>query len=135
MPPATLADMTESTIGTTAAARQALGRYGEDVAARHLVEQGLVLLERNWRCDEGEIDLVLRDGPTLVVCEVKTRTSLEVGTPHEAITDAKLVRLKRLGERWAAARGVRPDGTRVDLVAVLRPRRGPAVIDHVAGLF
>jgi putative endonuclease len=135
--------MTESTAGstagsatrtTTAAARQALGRYGEDVAARHLVEQGLVLLERNWRCDEGEIDLVLREGPTLVVCEVKTRTSLEVGTPHEAITDAKLARLKRLGERWATERGVRPDGTRVDLVAVLRRRRGPAVVDHVAGL-
>ncbi|WP_322938310.1 YraN family protein [Nocardioides bizhenqiangii] len=124
--------MTDTT--TTAAARQALGRYGEDVAARHLVDQGLVLLERNWRCDEGEIDLVLRDGPTLVVCEVKTRTSPEAGTPHEAITDAKLARLKRLGERWATDRGVRPDGTRVDLVAVLRPRRGPAVVDHVAGL-
>ena len=120
---------------TTAAARQALGAYGEGVAARHLVERGLVLLERNWRCDEGEIDLVLRDGATLVVCEVKTRTSLEAGTPHEAITDAKLARLKRLGERWATERGVRPDGTRVDLVAILRPRRGPAVVDHVAGLF
>jgi len=123
--------MTET---TTAQARQALGAYGEDVAARHLVEQGLVLLERNWRCDEGEIDLVLRDGVTLVVCEVKTRTSLQAGTPHEAITDAKLARLKRLGERWAVERGVRPDGTRVDLVAVLRPRRGPAIIDHVRGL-
>jgi putative endonuclease len=129
--------MTESTTHTTAsaAARQALGRYGEAVAARHLVEQGLVVLERNWRCDEGEIDLVLREGPTLVVCEVKTRTSLEAGTPHEAITEAKLARLKRLGERWAAERGVRPDDTRVDLVAVLRPRRGPAVVDHVAGLY
>lgn len=127
--------MTESTTGTTTAqARQALGAYGEDVAARHLVEQGLVLLERNWRCDEGEIDLVLRDGVTLVVCEVKTRTSLQAGTPHEAITDAKLARLKRLGERWAAERRVRPDGTRVDLVAVLRPRRGPAIVDHVRGL-
>jgi putative endonuclease len=124
--------MTET---TTAEARQALGAYGEGVAARHLVEQGLVLLERNWRCDEGEIDLVLRDGATLVVCEVKTRTSLRSGTPHEAITDAKLARLKRLGERWALERGVRPDGTRVDLVAVLRPRRGPAVVDHVAGLY
>ncbi len=126
--------MTATTGTTTAQARQALGAYGEDVAARHLVEQGLVLLERNWRCDEGEIDLVLRDGATLVVCEVKTRTSLEAGTPHEAITDAKLARLKRLGERWATDRGVRPDGTRVDLVAVLRPRRGPAIVDHVAGL-
>jgi putative endonuclease len=121
--------------GTSAAARQALGRYGEDVAARYLIDQGLVVLERNWRCDEGEIDLVLRHGTTLVVCEVKTRTSLEAGTPHEAITDAKLARLKRLGERWAAERGVRPDGIRVDLVALLRPLRGPAVVEHVPGLF
>jgi putative endonuclease len=124
--------MTET---TTAAARQALGAYGESVAARHLLAQGLVLLERNWRCDEGEIDLVLRDGATLVVCEVKTRSSNRVGTPHEAITDAKLARLKRLAERWSEERGVRPDGIRVDLVAVQRPRRGPAVVDHVAGLY
>jgi len=120
---------------TTAAARQALGAYGEDVAARHLLGLGMVLLERNWRCDEGEIDLVLRDGATLVVCEVKTRSSDRAGTPHEAITDAKLARLKRLGERWAQERQVRPDGFRVDLVAVLRPRRGAALVDHVAGLY
>ena len=119
---------------TTAKAKRALGDYGEDVAARFLVEKGLVLLERNWRCPEGEVDLLLRDGQTLVVCEVKTRTSLAAGTPHEAITDEKLARLKRLGERWAVERGVRPDGTRIDLVAVLRPRRGPAIVDHVPGL-
>ena len=55
--------------------------YGERLAARHLVEQGLVVLDRNWRCDAGEIDLVLRDGAVLVVCEVKTRTSDACGTP------------------------------------------------------
>lgn len=119
---------------TTAQARKAIGAYGEEVAARRLSEQGMCALERNWRCPEGEIDIVLRDGATLVVCEVKTRTSLEAGTPHEAITDAKLDRLRRLGERWAAERGIRPDGIRVDLVAVLRPRRGPAVVEHVRGL-
>jgi len=119
---------------TTAQARQAIGAYGEEVAARHLRELGMVVLERNWRCAEGEIDIVLREGSTLVVCEVKTRTSLAAGSPHEAITDAKLGRLRRLGERWAAQRGIRPDGIRVDLVAVLRPQRGPAVVDHVRGL-
>lgn len=119
---------------TTAQARQAIGAYGEEVAARHLVDLGMVVLERNWRCADGEIDVVLRDGATLVVCEVKTRTSLVAGTPHEAITDAKLDRLKRLGERWAADHGIRPDGIRVDLVAVIRPRRGAAQVEHVAGL-
>lgn len=119
---------------TTAQARQAIGAYGEEVAARHLREQGMSVLERNWRCPEGEVDIVLRDGATLVVCEVKTRTSLRAGTPHEAISDVKLDRLKRLGERWAAERGIRPDGIRVDLVAVVRPRRGPALVEHVPGL-
>ncbi len=56
------------------------------------------------------------------------------GLPHEAITDAKLDRLRRLGERWAAARGVRPPDTRIDLVAVMRPRQGAAVVDHVRGI-
>jgi putative endonuclease len=119
---------------TTAQARQAIGAYGEEVAARHLRERGMSVLERNWRCPEGEVDIVLRDGATLVVCEVKTRTSLRAGTPHEAISDVKLDRLKRLGERWAAERGIRPDGIRVDLVAVVRPRRGPALVEHVPGL-
>lgn len=134
--------MTETTTDTTgpahqpatAEARMALGRYGEDVAARFLRELGMVVLDRNWRCDEGELDLVLRDGEVLVVCEVKTRTTLLAGTPHEAITRDKLDRLKRLGERWAQQRGLRPPDTRIDLVAVLRPRRGPAVVDHVRGL-
>jgi len=104
------------------------------VALRHLTERGLVLLERNWRCPEGEVDILLRDRSTLVVCEVKTRTSLVAGAPHEAITDVKLDRLRRLGERWMLEHGVQPDGIRVDLVAVLLPRRGAAVVEHVPGL-
>ena len=113
---------------------QAMGRYGEELAARHLTGAGMALLDRNWRCREGEIDLVLRDGDALVVCEVKTRTDEGHGSPHEAITPAKLERLQRLGERWAQAHGVRPPETRVDLVAVLRPLRGRSVLEHVRGL-
>ena len=112
----------------------ALGAYGERLAARHLVQQGLVVLDRNWRCPAGEIDLVLRDGDVLVVCEVKTRTSAACGSPHEAITPAKLERLKRLALLWAEEHGVRPVETRIDLVAVDRPRRGPSTVDHVRGL-
>lgn len=114
--------------------RDALGRYGEDLAARHLVEFGLVVLDRNWRCPAGEIDLVLRDGDVLVVCEVKTRSSDVCGSPHEAITPAKLDRLQRLGLLWAEAHHVRPAEMRIDLVAVHRPRRGPSSVEHVRGL-
>ena len=119
---------------TTSARRQALGAYGEDVAARFLTTAGMVLLDRNWRCREGEIDLVLREGQVLVVCEVKTRTSDLCGTPHEAITGAKLERLQRLGQAWMLAHEVLAEDTRVDLVAVLRPARGPAQVDHVKGI-
>jgi putative endonuclease len=118
----------------SARVKQALGAYGESVAARHLVGQGMVLLERNWRCEAGEIDLVLRDGQVLVVCEVKTRSSTAYGTPHEAITDAKLDRLRRLAMCWQCERGLAVPDVRIDLVAVLRPRRGPVAVDHVRGL-
>ena len=121
--------------GTTTAGRnQALGAYGETVAARHLVGQGMAVLDRNWRCDEGELDLVLRDGDVLVVCEVKTRTSLEHGSPHEAVTPEKLSRLVRLGVRWAEVHDVRPQEIRIDLVAVLRPRKGQTLVEHVRGM-
>ena len=112
----------------------ALGAYGERLAARHLTEQGLVVLDRNWRCDAGEIDLVLRDGPVLVVCEVKTRVSDSCGTPHEAITADKLERLQRLALLWAETHGVAPAETRIDLVAVYHRSRGAALVEHVPGL-
>lgn len=121
--------------GTTGAAiRQALGAYGESLAARHLVAQGMVLLDRNWRCDAGEIDLVLRDGDVLVVCEVKTRSSVRCGSPHEAVTDIKVARLRRLAARWLAEHGVHPRDVRIDMVAILRPRRGASLVEHVRGL-
>jgi putative endonuclease len=111
-----------------------LGRYGEALAARHLTERGMVLLDRNWRCVAGEADLVLRDGETLVVCEVKTRTSHDHGSPHEAVTPEKLSRLRRIAQAWVACHAATPVGVRIDLVAVLRPRKGASVVEHVRGL-
>lgn len=117
-----------------AAIKQALGAYGETLAARHLTGQGMVLLDRNWRCEAGEIDLVLRDGDVLVVCEVKTRSSVRCGTPHEAVTDIKVARLRRLAVRWVEERGVAVRDIRIDLVGIVRPRRGASLLDHVRGI-
>jgi putative endonuclease len=113
---------------------QALGAYGELLAARYLTSQGMVLLDHNWRCPQGEIDLVLRERRTLVICEVKTRTSNDYGTPHEAIDEAKVDRLRRLAASWLRVHAARPDDIRLDLVAVIRPRSGATEIDHVRGL-
>lgn len=115
-------------------AKDALGRYGEDVAARHLAASGLVLLARNWRCPEGEIDIVARDGDVLVVCEVKTRRDISHGTPVEAVTPKKAERLRVLAVRWMAAHAARPRAVRFDVVAVLAAGRGPAVVDHRRGV-
>lgn len=113
---------------------QGLGAYGESLAARHLVAQGMVVLDRNWRCEQGEIDLVLRDGDVLVICEVKTRSSVAYGTPLEAVTQAKAARLRRLAACWLRDHSVRPPDVRFDLVGILRPRSGAATLDHVRGV-
>jgi putative endonuclease len=116
-------------------AKDALGRYGEDVAARHLIQQGIVVLERNWRCPDGELDIVGREGRVLVVCEVKTRRGLAYGSPLEAVTPAKARRLRRLAGRWLAERDARPESVRFDVVSVLQPRRGAARVEHLRGAF
>lgn len=126
--------MTSAAGSAAAATKRALGAYGESLAAHHLVEQGLVLLDRNWRCPAGEIDLVLREGQVLVVCEVKTRSSLACGTPHEAVTATKIVRLQELARRWQLEHDVAAPDVRVDMVCILRPRRGPSTLDHVRGI-
>ena len=111
--------------------RRSLGAYGEAYAARHLAAHGMVVLDRNWRCEAGEIDLVLRDGRVLVVCEVKTRSSTAYGSPLEGVTEQKAARLRRLAARWLEEHPVHPDEVRIDLVGVLVPRRGGSQLEHV----
>ncbi|MEV5882945.1 YraN family protein [Streptomyces sp. NPDC052020] len=117
-------------------ARGALGRYGEDLAARRLSETGMTVLERNWRCGRtGEIDIVARDGDVLVFCEVKTRRGGRFEHPMAAVRPEKAERLRRLAERWIQAHGAAPTGgARIDLVGVVLPERGAPVVEHVRGV-
>ncbi|MBA2698019.1 MAG: YraN family protein [Nocardioidaceae bacterium] len=121
---------------TTHARRKALGDFGERLAARRLNETGYSLLDRNWRCRDGEIDIVALDGDVLVVCEVKTRSTVAFGTPLEAIDPVKAARLHRLGGRWLHAHPqFRPvSRIRVDVIAILRRRRGAADVEHLVGV-
>jgi putative endonuclease len=115
-------------------ATDAVGDYGERVAQRFLVDQGMRVLSRGWRCRQGEIDLVAVDGDCLVVCEVKTRRSVRAGTPLDAVTPAKLLRLRKLAAAWLAEHGGGYPEVRIDVVAVLVPRRGGPRVEHVRGL-
>lgn len=118
----------------TYARNVALGRYGEEIAARHLLEQGMAILARNWTCEYGEADIVARDGDSLVMCEVKTRTGSDYGGPFEAITGHKAVRLRRLAQRWLELHPVHPDCVRIDVVSVVVPARGAPVVERVSGV-
>lgn len=94
------------------------------------------ILDTNWRCADGEIDIVARHGDCLVVCEVKTRRTLRYGSPLEAITWRKAARLRRLAGWWVMAHPEQTRQTRqirVDAIGVLLPYSGPMQIEHVAG--
>jgi putative endonuclease len=100
------------------------------VAARYLTELGMAVVARNWRCRDGEIDIVALDGDVVVVCEVKTRSGTRFEHPLAAVGPVKAERLRRLAGHWAGP------GTdvRVDLVAVVHHGRGAARLDHVRGV-
>ena len=115
-----------------------IGARGEDLAAAELQRQGMTILARNWRCPTGEIDIVateLSDGrQTLVFCEVKCRTGLGFGAPLEAITYAKVRKLRQLAAEWLAATGSAVDRIRIDAIGVVLLPRQPPQLTHIRGI-
>ena len=112
-----------------------LGSRGESIAATYLTDAGLRVLDRNWRCRDGELDIVARDGDALVFCEVKTRRGIGYGHPVEAVTAVKRRRLRTLAQRWLAAHDEHAPELRFDVVGVLvRPDR-PALVTHLRAAF
>ena len=126
--------MTHEETARPVRAKDALGAYGERRAVAHLRAAGMAVLETNWQCRLGELDIVARDGDVLVVVEVKTRSSTRRGHPLEGVTAVKAARLRLLAAAWMAERRVHPEEVRIDLVGVLRPRRGPSLVEHVRGV-
>ena len=114
------------------AARLRLGAVGEERAAAWYRGQGYEVLDRNWRCREGELDLVCARAGTVVFCEVKTRSSLAFGHPAEAVTVAKQRKVRLLAAAWLAtdALAVAPKRLRFDVAAVL-----PASISVIEDAF
>ena len=117
------------------AAKDELGRRGEDEAVRYLEQRGLVVLSRNWRCRDGELDVVAVDGDRLVVCEVKTRSGTRFGEPAEAVTPRKVARIRRLTQAWLAAHHVPWVEVRYDVLAVLIEPGAPVRVHHYQAAF
>lgn len=114
-------------------AKDVLGADGEQWAAEYLTESGMVVLDRNWRCRDGEIDIVAADRDVLVVCEVKTRSGPSFGLPLEAVGAAKVARLHRLGHRYRVAKRAWAP-VRVDLIGILAAQGRPVDLEHLRGV-
>jgi putative endonuclease len=115
-------------------AKDVLGREGEQAAVEYLKSLGFRILDRNWRCTDGEIDIVAAERHTFVVCEVKTRSGTRYGTPLDAVGYAKRRRLRRLAALWLHSHGVRFDRIRIDVIGLLRDGDGGFSIEHVRGV-
>ena len=107
-----------------------LGRRGEDLATHYVKAMGLVVLCRNWRCREGEIDILATDGDMIVVCEVKTRTSDEFGTPADAMNAKKIRHIRDATNRWLREYRIPYVAVRYDLAEVWWPRTGEPQIKY-----
>ncbi len=118
------------------ARKDELGRSGEQLAVDHLTAIGYTILDRNWRCSQGELDIVALDGATTVMVEVKTRSSVAFGHPLDAVTPRKLARLRRLAGAWCDAHagdtGSRGPARliRIDVIGVVSGHDGVS-IDHL----
>jgi putative endonuclease len=114
------------------AAKQALGAFGERLAAAHLEAKGYHILERNYRRREGEIDIVAARGGCLVFVEVRTRRGQERGSAVESVSPAKATRLAALAEAYCQERPDLPPDRRIDVVAVeLSPAGRLLSIQHI----
>jgi putative endonuclease len=100
-------------------ARRAFGQAGEDRAAAWYRARGYEVLARNWRCREGELDLVVRRRRTLVFVEVKARRTDRFGIPAEAVTPTKQQRLRSAARRYLETTDMRPSALRFDVVSIL----------------
>ncbi|MHA3022614.1 YraN family protein [Mycobacterium sp. BMJ-28] len=114
--------------------RAEIGALGEQLAVEHLEALGLRVLERNWRCRYGELDVIAADGSTVVFVEVKTRTSDAFGGVAQAVTPVKVRRLRRLAGVWLAQHPGSWAGVRIDVVGVRIGRTRVPEVAHVQGI-
>lgn len=111
-----------------------VGDFGEQFAADHLSARGVHIIDRNWRCDVGEIDIIGRDDGAVVFYEVKTRRSTRYGSPAEAVTPAKAARLRRLAVRWLSEHPHPGHDIRIDVIALTLSRHGETRVQHLRGV-
>lgn len=115
--------------------RKRLGERGEDAAAAFLERAGMTVVERNWRCSAGEIDIIALEDRTIVLVEVKTRRTVAKGSPEEAVTPAKRRRYARLADAYLQSAGLMEVAVRFDVIALLVVAEDRALLRHHRNAF
>lgn len=117
------------------AAKDDLGRAGEDRAVQHLESRGYLVLDRNWRCAQGELDIVAREGDALCFIEVKTRRGSGFGHPFDAVDERKRRRLWQLAHAWVRAhRDAGARTMRIDVIGIIGPSPATGTLEHLEDL-
>lgn len=113
-----------------------LGARGEQLAVSYLEAHGCTVLSRNWRCREGELDIIVTDGTKVLICEVKTRGGVGFGTPEESISRTKITRIRRAASKWLSEHQVPYHrDVRFDVISIVIPRGGQPQLRHIPGAF
>lgn len=115
--------------------RHELGAAGEAVAARMIEQHGLTVLDRNWHCSSGELDIVASSGDAIVFCEVRTRSSADYGSPEQTVNANKIRRVRELARLWLREHALTGCKVRFDVLAVLWPPGCAPHVKHFQGVF
>ena len=115
--------------------RLSLGRRGEDAAVRYLEKRRYAIIERGFRMLRGEIDIVARDGPTIVFVEVKTRRGGDFGPPSASVTAAKRRQIRRIAQAYLHRRGFGGAFCRFDVISIRAEKGGTLRIEHLKDAF
>jgi putative endonuclease len=112
-----------------------LGKRGEEIAAAYLKGQNFTIVERNFLCKAGEVDIIAREGKTLVFVEVKTRRNLSFGPPQMALTPFKQRQISKAALTWLAKKKLFGASARFDVIAIILPDHEVPIIDHIRDAF
>lgn len=114
--------------------KQEIGKLGEDIATDSLIEKGYIILDRNFECRQGEIDIIAKDKDEIVFIEVKTRTSNKYGTPSEAVNKIKQKHMLQSIKYYLCIKGLSERFIRIDVIEVYI-RKNAFKVNHIKQAF
>ena len=116
---------------TTQKSTKPFGAYGEQLAVNHLQQSQYQIVNRNWRCKHGEIDIIANKGNMLIFVEVRTRHAISTETSFESVSASKQRKLIALAHAYIHENSLQEPDWRIDVIAIAIPPSGKPIIEHI----